>query len=114
MKALLLFAILLVGVGRCDRDNNKEAAPLCLIDAKVLDLTGKLDGCGVVLELADGKRLIPERRQYVQAPKQEDDPLYYFELKDGDKLKIAYNETNSPNVCMVGRTVFITCITKAE
>lgn len=81
--------------------------------ATVTDFTG-LDGCGLMLVLDDGTRLIPEKRTYIQAPKQEDDPLYYFTLTAGQKVKIAYNETNLPNVCMAGKTVFITCITQTE
>jgi hypothetical protein len=67
-----------------------------------------------MIVLEDGTRLNPEKRVYVQAPKREDDPLYYFTLIAGEKVKISYKETNGMDACMAGKSVFITCITKIE
>ena len=83
----------------------------CGLKAEVKDLSG-LDGCDIGLELSDGTLLIPERRVYIQAPKPEEDPAYYFEFVPGDKVCIAYNEVDLVTVCMAGKTVFLTCIKK--
>ena len=83
----------------------------CSVNASEEDFTG-LDGCGLMLVLDDNTRLNPVRRVYIQAPKPEEDPLYYFELKAGQKVKIAYKESSGGDVCMAGKLVFITCITK--
>lgn len=85
----------------------------CEIEAVVKDLS-KLDGCGLVLEQKDGTRLIPERRTYIQAPTKEDDPIYYFQMSDGQKVKISYRPTQLLGTCMVGEIVFITCISSLE
>jgi len=81
----------------------------CSTLATVKDLTG-LDGCGLLLELEDGTRLEPERRTYVQPPKPEEDPLYYYELKANEKILISYRDTGSASICMAGEVVFLTCI----
>jgi hypothetical protein len=116
MKTIVLsVALLLASLFKCSRSEKvAEYVPIgCSVTAEVVDFTG-LDGCGLMLVLEDGTRLNPEKRVYVQAPKREEDPLYYFTLVAGEKVKIAYTETNSPNVCMSGKTVFITCITKID
>lgn len=81
----------------------------CTTKATVKDLTG-LDGCGLVFELEDGTILEPERRTYVQPPKPEEDPLYYFELVAGQKVIIGYEASNAGSICMAGEMVFVTCI----
>ncbi len=82
-------------------------------EATVEDLRS-LDGCDFVFQLADGTNLIPERRTYIQAPSKEDDPLYHFEMKDGEKVKINYRDSELLGACMAGDIVFITCITLLE
>lgn len=77
--------------------------------ATVKNLAG-LDGCGWVFVLSDGKILEPEIRIYVQEPKREDDPIYYFEFKEGKEVCIQYENTDLSSICMVGETVFITKI----
>ena len=69
-----------------------------------------LDGCQFALDLSDGTRLIPEKRVYVQAPKKEDDPAYYFNFVDGTEVCIQYTNSNVANACMAGQTVFLTQI----
>lgn len=81
----------------------------CSQVATVRDLTG-LDGCGWALELPNGTRLLPVQRIYVQPPSPEEDPLYYFELRAGDKVQISYEESKVFTTCMGGTSVFITCI----
>lgn len=81
----------------------------CGIQAVVKDLSN-LDGCSLALELKDGSRLIPERRVYVQPPKPEEDPAYYFEFIPGDTVCIEYKEIPVATICMAGKNVFLTCI----
>lgn len=104
--SLLLSALFI----QCDNPGTGD----CLIPATVRDLTG-FDGCRWVLELADGSRLEPEMPYLMcgtpPLPKEiTEDPLYNFELRDGQKVRISYVETNRPSICMVGPTVKITCI----
>lgn len=114
MKSIIVAMVLLAGLFKCGGSEECCVVPsACTEVATVTDFTG-LDGCGLMLVLEDGTRLNPERRQYVQAPKQEDDPLYYFTLKAGDRLKIAYRDGDGADACMAGKRVFITCITKIE
>jgi hypothetical protein len=108
------FIVLLTALLQCGGDGESETIkcfPMeCSTVATVKDLNG-LDGCGLIFELLDGTRLEPERRVYVQPPTPEQDPLYYFELKAGEKVQISYIESNDmASVCMVGKVVFITCI----
>ena len=81
----------------------------CSNTAIVKDLSG-LDGCGFVLELEDGSRFIPQKLTYIQAPDPQQDPVYYFNFKDGDKVCFDFRETEGTDVCMAGKLVFITCI----
>jgi hypothetical protein len=115
MKTFVIAAVLLTSLFKCGGSEKVgDYVPVgCNEIATVTDFTG-LDGCGMMLVLEDGTRLNPERRQYFQVPKREDDPLYYFTLTAGDKVKIAYNEVNGADICMAGKPVFITCITKIE
>lgn len=85
----------------------------CGLKAVVKDFSN-LDGCGIGLELTDGTKLMPERRVYIQAPKPEEDPAYYFEFVPGDTVCIEYNEVELVNACMTGENIFLTCIKKAS
>jgi len=117
MKAIAIAVVLLTSLFNCNGgkvgDVDKDIHSGCTERATITDFTG-LDGCGLMLVLDDGTRLNPERRVYIQAPKREDDPLYYFEMKAGEKVKISYKETGGADACMAGKRVFITCITKLE
>lgn len=108
--ALLVGLVSFLSYGCGDETKITNCFPVgCEKEAVVKDLSG-LDGCGLVFELKDGTRLIPERRVYIQAPSQQDDPIYYFEFKDGDKVKISYQDSQLLGACMAGKIVFITCI----
>jgi hypothetical protein len=85
-----------------------ESTPDCNVSAVVRDLTG-LDGCGFVFELENGTRLEPRITPYSGIGPKE--PLHDFMLYDGQAVSIAYEETQSPSICMVGPVVKITCIT---
>src|SRR5690349_9418577 len=116
MKTILVaVTVLLAGLFKCNgSEKATEYVPMgCSEIASVVDFTG-LDGCGLMLVLEDGTRLNPEKRVYIQAPKKEDDPLYYFTLVAGEKVKVAYKESSGMDACMSGKPVFITCITKIE
>ena len=116
MKTIVLsVAVLLASLFKCNRgEKTAEHVPAgCSETAEVVDFTG-LDGCGLMIVLKDGTRLNPEKRVYVQAPKREDDPLYYFTLVAGEKVKVSYKETSGADICMAGKQVFITCITKID
>lgn len=85
----------------------------CGLRAVVKDFSN-LDGCGIGLEQEDGTKLMPERRVYIQAPKPEDDPAYYFEFVPGNTVCIEYKEVELANACMAGKNVFLTCIKKVS
>lgn len=112
MKGISIILFLVLIGASCDKKDT-SVVPGCSQEATVKDLRS-LDGCEFVLELNDGTRLIPERRVYIQAPRQEDDPIYYFQMKDGEKVTISYRTTQLLGTCMAGEIVFITCITSLQ
>ena len=115
MKGFVV-SLLLVSLFQCGKDGNEINCEntSCATEATVVDMTG-LDGCGLMFELADGTRLEPERRTYVQAPTLEEDPLYHFDLKAGQVVKINWQESPGlASICMAGPIVFMTCITECK
>ena len=115
MKGLVI-PILLVSLFQCGKDANETNCEnsSCSTEATVVDMTG-LDGCGLMFELADGTRLEPEIRTYIKEPTIEEDPLYHFDLKAGQVVKIDWVEsTDMASICMAGPIVFITCITTCK
>lgn len=116
----LLFTFLLVSLFQCGKDGKDTLDELigceqssCETEAMVVDMTG-LDGCGLMFQLTDGTRLEPERRTYVTAPSKTEDPLYHFDLKAGQRVKISWEESLALSTCMGGRIVFVTCITECK
>jgi len=108
------FTFMFLALWQCDTTEVIICFPQeCHTKATVKDLTG-LDGCGLVFELEDGTILEPERRTYVQPPKPEEDPLYYFELVAGQKVVIGYESSNAGSICMAGDVVFVTCIKSVQ
>jgi hypothetical protein len=98
---------------QCHDDHQKmDCDKPCSHSATVKDLTG-LDGCQFVLELADGSRLVPQKLTYIQAPDPEQDPGYYFNFIDGQKVSFDFRVEDGADACMAGQLVFLTCI-KAE
>jgi hypothetical protein len=118
MKAALLFITVLLVSFSCKKENSIAKKPKCPTSATVRNLTGLLDGCGFVFELADGTRLEPVLLYYCGTPplpkEVTEDPLYNFVFADGKKVKIGYEKMESVSICMVGQTVKITCITEIE
>lgn len=112
MKLLVFGGLLLAGLWTCQGGEEEIVNnPACSEIVTVRDLSS-LDACGTVLEKEDGTYLLPERRIYVQAPKPEEDPLYFVELKVGQRLRISYQETEAITACMAGKSVFVTCLTE--
>jgi hypothetical protein len=111
MKNVLAFFIVAFLLIRCTEATVEPS--VCSIPATVRDLTG-LDGCGWVFELEDGTRLEPIFFLICGTPplppEVTEDPLYNFEYVNGKTVYINYEETASPSICMVGKTVKITCI----
>jgi hypothetical protein len=108
---LLLVLLSMVVLTSCD-----ESQPECSVPAVIRDLRG-LDGCGFVFELQDGSRLEPQQVFRCGTPplaEMTDDPLADFPMVDGKNVLIGYEEINSASICMVGKTVKITCITDAR
>jgi hypothetical protein len=95
---------------QCDHVDIIECpAPPCGHMATVKDLSG-LDGCGFALELDNGTRLIPQKLTYIQPPDSVQDPGYYFNFVNGQKVCFDYRETEGVDACMAGKLVFLTCI----
>lgn len=114
MKGIMV-SLILLGLLQCSKNGSEISCEgsSCSTMATVVDATG-LDGCGFLFELADGSRLDPERRTYIKAPTVEEDPLYHFEMKAGQLVKIDWEESLALNACMAGPIVFITCITECK
>lgn len=71
----------------------------CTHEGTVKDLTG-LDGCGLLIELPDGKRLEPASLSDST-----------FTLREGQRIRFSYQPaTDQMSVCMAGQLVHITCI----
>ncbi|MBJ6110828.1 hypothetical protein JAO73_17530 [Hymenobacter sp. BT523] len=76
--------------------------PACGTPATVRDLSG-LDGCGKVLELANGQRLEPHGAAWST-----------FSSTNGQRVLIGFTPTQAASVCMVGQPVDIICIQSAN
>ncbi len=104
----LLPALLLLGsaaLTACwDKEKNEDCAPKCDgVPATVRDLTG-LDGCGKVLELANGRRLEPSGAEWTN-----------FKSANGQRVIVRYEPNNHlGSICMVGQSVTVTCIQAAD
>ena len=114
---LIIFIVLLVALNSCSLvDRSEDATPACTTLATVKDMRG-LDGCRFILVLDNGERLQPVqifRCGNEPAGQTVNNPLSQFELKDGQRVKIGYKESTMPTICMVGKTVELTCITEVS
>lgn len=95
-KTLYTFALILL-ITSCKKGNCIQA-----VKAEFKDLTG-LDGCGIVIELSDGKKLEPTN-------------LNEFSItpEDGKKIWVSYHSVEGGSICMVGDIVEINCISERE
>lgn len=95
-KTLFLIFAISVLFFSCQKSSCEGA-----VKAKFLDATG-LDGCGMLIELNNGKTIEPRN-------------LDEFDIvpKDGDKIWVSYHlAQNGVTICMVGDVVIIDCIQK--
>lgn len=108
MKVLIFIFCAVVLLG-CENESGSK----CDFNATVKDLSN-LDGCGFVLELEDGSNLQPLHVFECGTPplpkEMTEDPLFNFEMFDGQKVRISYDETDMLTTCIAGRVVKITCI----
>ncbi|MGV3641204.1 MAG: hypothetical protein ACO1NZ_11830 [Adhaeribacter sp.] len=117
---LIIFIVLLVALNSCSLiDRSEDATPACTTLATVKDMRG-LDGCGFILVLDNGEKLEPVRTpvffcgtgNYANSSKPS--PSVWFDFKDGQKVKIAYEVLDRPSICMMGKPVQLTCITEVS
>ncbi|MEQ8362089.1 MAG: hypothetical protein RH948_04415 [Cyclobacteriaceae bacterium] len=115
MKGLIFSLLLILFIQGCgDSYTIICGAEPCGTVAQVVDKTG-LDGCGLMFQLPDGTLLEPEFRTYIQTPTVEQDPLYHFNLKAGQTVKIDWVASKElASICMAGPIVFITCIKEVK
>lgn len=100
---LIFILVVLPGINACSKKTfcanestaiqNKNPYLLKYKPVTVIDFR-ELDGCNFILKTDDGKNLIPENLA---------DSLRKNQLK----LWIQYSETNKPNICMSGKTIFL-------
>ncbi len=91
----LTIATILIVIASC---NDPLSIP-CenAVRGKVVDLTG-LDGCGLVIELANGERLEPMN-------------LNDFEFIEDQEYWVSFSEiTEMASICMVGPIVDVVCL----
>lgn len=109
---LLLSLILLSAVTSCQRS---EVLPeqSCGTLATIRDLRG-LDGCGFVLELENGERLEPVYDYgFCGTPPLPAPVINDVQFTDGMRVSITYKEvTDKGGICMAGKLVEVTCISK--
>ena len=91
-----------------DDEDKRVDVGNCGTKATVRDLTG-LDGCGKVLELENGKKLIP----FIfcgTPPLPQAEDFWINKAKDGMKVSVSYSVSEISNICMAGETVTLSCI----
>ena len=93
----IVFAIIFLGTVFlcCNKTEGKRLANI-ESDGILLDLTGKLDGCGFVVKLNNGSSL--EIRNIPAG----------ITLADNKKVHIKYNVVNGLSICMIGDIADIT------
>jgi hypothetical protein len=109
----ILFGVLLLSscsiLDSKDDEKEESSSGKCEIKATVRDFTG-LDGCGKMLELEDGKKLIPFLE--CGTPPLPEAYAIYGKATDGTKVTISYSKVDIElgDVCMAGEYVFLNCI----
>lgn len=115
---LIVFITLLISLNSCGlTDPEEQVAPAgCDTFATIKNLQG-LDGCGFVLVLDSGEKLepvLPYRGWCGTVTEEQKTAWEKFDLVDGKRVKIGYKEVSRPSICMVGKTVEVTCITQVQ
>lgn len=99
---LLLLPLALSLLGGCRPSQplvTTPPAPPCTHEGTVRDFTG-LDGCGLMIVMADGRRLEPASL-----------PDSSFTLREGQQIRFSYQSAPElMSVCMGGPLVHLTCI----
>lgn len=93
MKTIVFFVALTLFFS-CKKDQSCPGS----VDAKLRNLTG-LDGCGWVFEFNDGAKLEPVNLSDFE-----------LDLVEGKCVYLKYEEIEAGSICMVGKTVSITCL----
>ncbi len=84
------------------KPDSKPALPVCENGIEMALKKIHLDGCNWVLVLANNEKLEPLNvSDYISVSDDENGT----ELK----VKVAYNETPAATICMIGKTITITC-----
>ena len=91
---ILVFLVAFIVLFSCEKDRSCPDS----VDAKLRNLTG-LDGCGWVFELNDGAKLEPVNLSDFE-----------LDLVEGKCFSIKYEDAEAFSICMVGKTVSITCV----
>ena len=90
-----------------------EAEPVpgnCDYTATVIDLSG-VDGCGFVLETADGTRYEPIFILMCgNGAEYQESPVVHLDLKHGQTVSFSYESWEGGTICMAGTPVRITCM----
>ena len=90
---LLMFPILLANCGLTKRNT------VCEDEAIVIDQS-EVDGCGLLLQLNNGKKLFPMNGTQ-------------YGLKTGEKLMISYHAESAASICMLeDEIVSLTCVSR--
>ncbi len=76
----------------------QKAACEGAVKAEFKDLSG-LDGCGMLIELGNGKRLEPLNLNE-----------FNIDAQDGKKIWVKYEKADGASVCMAGEIIKIKCI----
>ena len=102
LHAGLLLIGALVGTACRRAPTTTAASTACVTPATVRDISG-LDGCGKVLELTGGTRLLPFGPVWEKFPAAND-----------QRVTISYEPlTDMMTTCMAGKSVTVTCIIAA-
>lgn len=109
MKYFIIFALLISA--SCTNRKIIESKPdpvpdtIQKCDQGVIAILKKiqLDGCNWVIELENGEKLEP---QNINEFLSESD----FDSSKEFKIKVQYYETKSASICMVGKTIAVTCL----
>ena len=91
MRKLLIICVLLAGIA-CSKEKTTG------LNGTIEDFTGRLDGCGYLIQLDNGKRLEPVSN------------VSGRELIPGRRVSIEYISKPAVSICMAGETVEITSL----
>lgn len=91
IQVIILGLMIVTAISSCKKDSESICA-----DGKIKDYTSQLDGCGILIELDNGSRIMP-----VEIPPG-------TSLINNKRVSVCYTSKPVMNVCMAGETVKIT------